>query len=55
MVQNTRKVTEPDFSAKFPLAQIWAKRAKIAPKIDFQHVLKIESLLLLETNVGHYG
>ena len=43
MVQNARKVTEPDFSAKLPLAQIQAKRAKIGPKMEF---LKIELLLL---------
>ena len=35
MVQNTRKRTEPDFPAKLPLAQIWAKRAKNGPKMDF--------------------
>ena len=37
MVQYTRKVTEPDFSAKLPLAKILAKRAKRGPKIEFSN------------------
>ena len=35
MVQNTRKVTEHDFLGKLPLAQIWAKRPKMAQEWAF--------------------
>ena len=33
MVQNTRKVTEPDLSVKVPLSQIWPKRARNGPEM----------------------
>ena len=43
MVQNTRKVTEPDFLAKLLLAQIWAKSAKNCPKMDFFNIFSKSS------------
>ena len=50
MVQNTRKVTEPNFSAKLPLAQIWAKSAKNGPKMDFFNIYsKLSHYFWLET------
>ena len=47
MVQNTRKVTEPDFLANFPSAQICAKKGQKGPKMAQKWTfLKIESLLV---------
>ena len=54
MVQNTRKETEPDFSAILLLAQIWAKIAQNGPKIDSQHFFKIESFLFAGNRLRYW-